>query len=43
MFGGDPKALGKNFRLDGDLYTVIGIMPPEFHHPGRTLGHEVEF
>ena len=43
MFGGDPKVIGKTFRLDGDLYSVLGVMPPEFHHPGRTLGHEVEW
>jgi len=28
MFGGDPNILGKSFRLDMDLYTVIGVMPP---------------
>ena len=42
MFGGDPNVLGTSFRLDTDLYTIVGIMPPEFHHPGRTLGHDVE-
>jgi putative ABC transport system permease protein len=42
MFGGDPNVLGQAFRLDTDLYTIIGIMPPEFRHPGRTLGHDVE-
>ena len=39
-FGGDPNILGKSLRLDGDLYRVIGVMPPEFRHPGRTLETE---
>jgi predicted permease len=41
-FGGDPKALGKQIRIDGDLYTVIGVMPPGFRHPGRSLAGDVE-
>ena len=36
-YGGDPKAIGKSLRLDGDLYEIIGVMPPGFHHPGKTL------
>ena len=39
-FGADPNILGKSLRLDGDLYRVIGVMPPGFHHPGRTLETE---
>ncbi|PYT92858.1 MAG: hypothetical protein DMG36_12575 [Acidobacteria bacterium] len=42
MFGLDPSILGRQIRLDGDLYTIIGILPPEFHNPGRSLGSEVE-
>ena len=42
MFGGDPSVIGKSFRLDMDLYTIIGVMPPEFHHPGKTLEQDVE-
>ena len=42
MFGADPNVLGQAIRLDTDLYTIIGVMPPEFRHPGRTLGQDVE-
>ena len=42
MYGGDPNVLGQSMRLDGDLYTIIGVMPPEFRHPGRTLKQDVE-
>jgi putative ABC transport system permease protein len=35
-FAGDPAILGKNLRLDNDLYHVVGVMPPGFHDPGRT-------
>jgi len=41
-FGGDPEALGKQIRIDGDLYTVIGVMPPNFRHPGRSLAGDVD-
>ncbi len=42
MFGADPNVLGQGIRLDNDLYTVIGVLPPEFRHPGRTLQQEVD-
>jgi putative ABC transport system permease protein len=40
-FGGDPNAIGRKIRLDSDLYTIIGVMPPEFRHPGRSSTGEV--
>lgn len=36
-FGGDPHILGKNLRIDNDVYHVVGVMPPGFREPGRTL------
>src|SRR5262245_2637277 len=33
LFGGDPKALGKQVRLDTDVYTIVGVMPPGFRNP----------
>jgi predicted permease len=42
MFGGDPNVLGKQFRIDGDEYVIVGVMAPDFRHPGPTLEHDVE-
>jgi putative ABC transport system permease protein len=35
-FGADPHILGKNVRMDTDLYRIVGVMPPGFDSPGRT-------
>ncbi len=40
--GSDPDIVGKKFRLDDDLYTVLGVAPPGFHHPGRGIETEVD-
>ena len=42
LFGADPKALGKQIRVDNDLYTIVGVMPAGFRHPGRTVSADVE-
>jgi predicted permease len=42
LFGGDPNILGRKVYADTDLYTIIGVMPPEFRHPGKTLRNEVD-
>ncbi len=33
LFGGDPQALGRTLALNGALYTVAGVLPPEFSLP----------
>ncbi len=35
-FGGEAGAVGRTFRLDGELYTVAGVLPAwfHFHRPG---------
>ncbi len=30
VFGGDRTAIGKSIQLNGESYTVLGVMPPEF-------------
>lgn len=35
-FAGDPQILGKNIRLDSDLYQIVGVMPASFRDPGQT-------
>jgi putative ABC transport system permease protein len=35
-YGGDPKIVGKSLRLNGDLYTVMGVMAAGFHFPEDT-------
>jgi predicted permease len=42
QFGADPHILGKSIRIDNDPYTVMGVMPPDFRHPGRTLQTDVD-
>ncbi|TMA17964.1 MAG: FtsX-like permease family protein, partial [Deltaproteobacteria bacterium] len=41
-FGADPKVLGKILRLDNDPYEIVGVLPPGFRHPGRTVARDVE-
>jgi putative ABC transport system permease protein len=32
-FGGTPDAVGKQYLLDGESYTLAGVMPPGFDFP----------
>ena len=33
-FGADPSLVGRTIRLSRENWTVIGVMPPGFQHPG---------
>ena len=41
-YGADPNVLGRTLRVDTDPYTIIGVLPPEFRHPGPTISGDVE-
>jgi putative ABC transport system permease protein len=41
-YGGSADVLGKKFRLDNDMYTIVGVMPAGFRHPGRTIQTDVD-
>lgn len=41
-FGGDPNVIGRSVRLDNDSYTIVGIVPPGFRHPSKTVATDVE-
>jgi putative ABC transport system permease protein len=30
QFGGDPSAVGRDLRIDGQPYTIVGVMPKSF-------------
>ena len=36
-YGADPGVLGRGLRLDNDLYTIVGVLSPEFRHPGPNI------
>jgi predicted permease len=41
-YGSDPNIVGRKMQLDGDMYTIVGVMPAGFRHPGPTLDTDVE-
>jgi predicted permease len=41
-FGGDPNILGKRLWMDNDPYTIVGVVPAGFHHPGAAIAKDVE-
>ena len=42
LFGADPNILGRKLYVDSDPYTVVGVMPADFRHPGKTLRDAVD-
>ncbi len=41
-YGADPNVLGRSLQLDNDPYTIVGVLPPGFRHPGPTISRDVE-
>jgi putative ABC transport system permease protein len=41
-FGRDLGILGRRVQLDNDPYTIVGVLPPGFRHPGSTRATDVE-
>lgn len=42
LFGADPKVIGRKILVDYDSFTIIGVMPRGFRHPGTTLQGEID-
>jgi putative ABC transport system permease protein len=42
VFGRDPGVLGRKIELDNDPYTIVGVLPPGFRHPGSTVSTDVD-
>jgi len=41
-FGASPDAIGRKLRVDNDWYSVVGVLPPGFRHPGRSVLTDVD-
>src|SRR5581483_7241246 len=41
-FGGDQRAVGRDIRLNGETYRVIGVMPAGFDFPAALIGNRVD-
>lgn len=42
LYGADRDVLGRRLFIDSDAYTIIGVLPPEFRHPGKTVTKDVD-
>src|SRR5262249_36441807 len=43
-FGGDPKIVGQQVPLGGRNYTIVGVMPADFHSlPSSLVGFQGQF
>ncbi len=40
-FGGDPEIVGRHFRLNNSVFTIIGVAPPSFIGVNAIMGPDV--
>jgi putative ABC transport system permease protein len=40
-FGSDAAIIGKSLALDGESFTVVGVMPPGFQFPPQAIQNEL--
>ena len=41
-FAADRSILGRKVRVDNDLYTIVGVLPPEFRHPAPATAKPID-
>jgi predicted permease len=41
-FGGERSVIGHQMRIDTDLYTIVGVLPPDFRNPSSAGAVPVE-
>jgi predicted permease len=41
-FGAAPDIVGKSIRLDGNLYTITGVIPATFHYQSDNYSYKAE-
>ena len=41
-FGGSREVIGRKVVMDTDTYTIVGVMPRDFRHPGETVRGDVD-
>ena len=37
LFHANPDAIGRPMTLSGEVFTIVGVMPPEFEFPGPNI------
>ena len=42
-FGGDPRVIGTAVRVNGHLFTIVGVTPQRFHSVSTGEGSEIYF